>query len=224
MFLLILAVLFILFCIECVLTEVENFGWATATLLVSFGFFALGGHYHWFGLPSLFDFVRDHGIWTLAYVCAYLLVGVGWSFAKWFSFLMGFRDTFRAQKEKFLAYKGLPVTTALTAELQAEFIKAFGSENRFGRPRHYDDNGNPVEYKGWNPETYEYRGNSLSARPRAAKNKSRITAWAAFWPFSFVGTLLNDPIRRLFNFLFEQFKALYQHMSDWVFRKDVELQ
>ena len=218
-----IVVLLGLFVLECVLAEVEHFGWATVTLVATFVALGVGGHFHWFGLPSLLDFVRDHGIWCLAYVGAYVVAGIVWSFVKWFSFLMGFRDTFRAQREKFLTWKGLPVTTPLTEELQTEFIKSFGTENRYGRARHYDESGNPIEYKGWNPETYEYRGNSLNARPRATKNKSRITAWAAFWPFSFLGTLLNDPVRRLFNFLFDWFKSLYQKMSDRVFAKDVEL-
>lgn len=222
MILLFLAVLFVLFCIECILLETENFGWATASLIAcGIAWVVLG---RWFHVYSLTDFLHDHGVWSLVYVGVYVVLGVAWSFAKWFSFLMGFRDAFRAEKEKFLTFKGLPTTTALSGELQEEFIKAFGSETRYGSRRHYDNSGNPIEYKGWVPGKYEYQGNSLNARPRASKNKSRITAWSAFWPFSFVGTLLNDPVRRLFNFLFNQFKALYQKMSDWVFRKDVELQ
>lgn len=204
MILLFLAVLFVLFVVETVLTETENFSWATVTLLMSFGFFAVGGHYHWFGLPSLFDFVKDHGIWTLAYVCAYLLVGVGWSFAKWFSYLMSFRDTFREQKDAFIKSRGLNPEIGVPPNLQDEFRK-FVSDN-----------------VGWtNPHRSQL---ALLERPRATKNKARITAWASFWPFSFVGTLLNDPVRRLVNFLFNQFKALYQRMSDWIFRKDMELQ
>jgi hypothetical protein len=60
-------------------------------------------------------------------------------------------------------------------------------------------------------------------RPRAAKNKRRITAWMAYWPCSAIGTLLNDPVRKFFNWAFGQFKDLCQKLADHVFRADVEL-
>ncbi len=66
-----------------------------------------------------------------------------------------------------------------------------------------------------------YRGNSLRQKPMAASNKAKITAWMIFWPFSMVGTVLNDPVKRIFTFLFGRFKHLYQKMSDGVF-KDVD--
>ena len=202
----IFAVLFVLFVAECIFTEVEHFGWATVTLLGSLVAFAVCGHYHVFGLPSLVEFVREHGLWALAYVGAYVLVGVVWSFVKWFSYLMSFRDAFRVQKEAFFKFRGLGglmVTAPVPEEHKAAF-EEFLRNNARTSGQHY--------------------GQLLSMeRPRASKNKARITAWASFWPFSFVGTLLNDPVRRLFNFLFNHFKALYQKMSDWVFRKDMEL-
>jgi len=203
---LLLIVLFSLFVLECIFTEVENFGWATVVLLGSLVAFGVLGHFHAFGLPSLLEFVKDHGVFTLVYVGAYVVVGIVWSFVKWFSYLMSFRDAFRQQKEAFFKSKGmggLLSTAPVPTELQAEF-KEFVQHNA-----------------RW---TSEHRNQLFDMeRPRASKNKARITAWASFWPFSFVGTLLNDPVRRLFNLLFNWFKALYQQMSDWVFRKDSEL-
>jgi len=205
MLLLILAVLLVVFVVETILTETENFGWATVTLVAT-GIASVLLHRWWPDVPSVLDFVRAHGVWTLAYVFGYLVVGIAWSFAKWFSYLMSFRDAFRTQKEAFFKAKGLSglvVTAPIPEEHQAAF-KEFVRDNA-----------------RW---TNEHRAQLYDMeRPRASKNKSRITAWACYWPFSFVGTLLNDPVRRLFNFLFNWFKALYQQMSDWVFRNDGEL-
>ncbi len=201
--LLVFAVLFALFVLECIFTEVENFGWATVTLIATLVGWAVLGHLHLFGLPSLLEFVKDHGLWTLVYVAAYVVVGVAWSFAKWFSYLMSFRDAFREQKEAFCKKNSLDPQSPVPEEKLPAF-DTYLSQN-----------------VGWSAA---HRGQLLSReRPRASRNKGRITAWASFWPFSVVGTVLNDPIRRLFNFLFNQFKALYQKMADWVFRKDVEL-
>jgi hypothetical protein len=200
MFVLILAVLFVLFVLECIFTEVEHFGWATVTMLLTLVGSVVCGHY--WHTYSILDFVRDHGLWTLAYAGAYVVVGVGWSFVKWFSYLMSFRDAFREQKEAFCKERSLDPK----APIPEDKMVAFDEHLR----RVYWSNSHKAQLLS-------------RERPRAARNKARITAWSAFWPFSVVGTVLNDPVRRLFNFLFNQFKALYQKMSDWVFRKDLEL-
>lgn len=205
MILLILVVLFALFVLECILTETENFGWATVTLIVT-GVGSVLLHRLWPGVPSVLDFILAHGVFTLAYVGAYVVIGIVWSFVKWFSYLMSFRDAFRTQKEAFFKEKGLSglvITAPIPQEHQAAFKEFVRNNAR------------------WNSE---HRSQLFDMeRPRASKNKARITAWASFWPFSFVGTLLNDPVRRLFNLLFNWFKALYQQMSDWVLRNDSEL-
>jgi hypothetical protein len=198
----ILIVLGIFFVIECVLMEVEHWGWATFTLLASFGL-SLVAHHFWPDVPSVLSWVAANGVFTLVYVLAYLAVGVGWSFIKWFSYLMGFRDSFREQKEAFCTKNGLDPKQPIPEDRLAQFDQHLSSNVSWGE---------------------RHRGQLLSReRPRAAKSKARITAWMAFWPFSVVGTVLNDPVRRLFNFLFTNFKALYQKMADHVFRKDVEL-
>lgn len=202
MLLVVLIVLGLFFVIETVLMEVEHWGWATFTLLATFGASLLA--HHFWGTFSVVDWVIANGVFTLVYVLAYLAIGVGWSFVKWFSYLMGFRDTFREQKEAFCTKRGLDPKAPITDEkVLSDFDQHLSSNVSWGE---------------------KHRGQLLSReRPRAAKSKARITAWMAFWPFSVVGTVLNDPVRRLFNFLFTNFKALYQKMADHVFRKDVEL-
>lgn len=202
MLLVVLIVLGIFFVIETVLMEVEHWGWATFTLLATF-VGSLVCHHFW-GTFSIVDWVVANGVFTLVYVGAYLAVGVGWSFVKWFSYLMGFRDAFREQKEAFCLKRGLDPKAPITDEAVLKDLDSHLSSNVDWGQRH--------------------RHQLLSReRPRAVKSKARITAWMAFWPFSMVGTVLNDPVRRLFNFLYSQFKALYQKMADFVFRKDVEL-
>src|SRR5258706_4888809 len=122
MILLILAVLFIFFVVETILTETENFGWATVTLIAT-GVGSVLLHRLWPDVPSALDFVRDHGVFTLVYVGIYLVIGIAWSFAKWFSYLMSFRDAFRTQKEAFLKLKGLNTIGVVPDELRDEFKK-----------------------------------------------------------------------------------------------------
>lgn len=50
--------------------------------------------------------------------------------------------------------------------------------------------------------------------PVAADNKSRILIWMGLWPFSFFWTMLNDPLRRFFNGLYNIIGGYYQKISD----------
>ena len=58
-------------------------------------------------------------------------------------------------------------------------------------------------------------------RPRAVKTRHALYR-GDLWPCSFLGTLLNDPVRRLFNFIFINL-GCHQKMADAVFRHDIEL-
>jgi hypothetical protein len=189
----VIVALIIIFVVEAVLTEVEAFGWATVTLVTT------GAAVHFLHVVNLFDLVRTHVVETILFTLGYLGVGVAWSFIKWFSFLIGFRDTYRQRKESF--FNSLE---AVKADLNPESKinqEVFHNSIKFDR----------------------FRDNELNQKPMAIRNKGRIMAWMSFWPFSMAGTIINDPIRRLFNFLFNQFKALYQKMSDKVFASHPEL-
>lgn len=53
--------------------------------------------------------------------------------------------------------------------------------------------------------------------PRAARHKAQIMLWIAYWPFSMVWTLLNDPITRAVKAIYNALGGLMQRMSDRVF-------
>jgi hypothetical protein len=181
-----------------VLTENEKFGWATALLVISV---VLGQWLHVFNLVA---YASQHAVATLLYAVGYVVVGIAWSFVKWFSFLMGARDKYRDWKIRFLTGENLDPTSSIPAGKAADFKKFIQQSNGYS---YHDPVADLVNGK----------------RPRAANNKARIVSWMSLWPCSFVGTLLNDPVRRLFNYLFNAFKSLYQKMSDKVFSKDGEL-
>jgi len=98
----VLAVCFLLFVVVATLTEVEKFGWATLTMILTLVGVQL------FNVFDVWSFVTHHTVESLVYLAGYLGVGVLWSFAKWFSFLMNFRDEWREAKAKFLDGKRLP--------------------------------------------------------------------------------------------------------------------
>ena len=172
------------FILLTILVEVDRFGWATTCLLAA----VVGVQY--FHVFDLLTYVQQNALQTALYALGYLGIGVAWSFVKWFSFLMAFRDRYREHKEKF---SQIPLPAG------ADFDTAF---------RQY----------------LSHRGHyNLTKRPTAAENKNRITAWMSFWPFSLVGAFLNDPVRRLFSWIFNRFRGLYQDLADSIFKNDPEL-
>lgn len=193
--LLLLIVLCVFFVVATILMEVEHFGFATLTLVATL----IG--LQCFHLLDVLSYVVHHTVETLMYTAGYLLAGIIWSFVKWFSFLMRFRDRYRECRNTFFKDNNLQVGTPLSPEMASALNTYLARQDYYG----------------------EFRGNPLTAKPKAVKNKSRIVAWMSLWPFSVIGTLLNDPVKRLFKFLFNSFKALYQQMADRVFANDPEL-
>jgi hypothetical protein len=193
--LLLLVILCVFFVLATILTEVEHFGFATLTLIATLVGVQL------LHLADVLQFVMHHTVETLLYTVGYLVVGVAWSFIKWFSFLMRFRDKYRECRDTFLKDNNLKPGEPLADNMSLALTQYLSRQDYYG----------------------EFRGNLLTAKPRAAKNKSRIVSWMYLWPFSVIGTLLNDPVKRLFKFLFNSLKELYQKMADRVFANDPEL-
>lgn len=215
----VLAVLIVLFLVEAVLTEVEHWGWASITLIGT-----LVG-LHFLHVWSVYEFFRAYTLEGVVGVAGYIGAGLVWSFVKWFSFLMGFRDAYREEKDKFLMFKKLQADAVLTPELQEQFLKGLSNEGRHNYNYIKGPDGRDIldVSPRWYSDVMTYKGNSLNVRPRAAKNKARITSWAIFWPFSMVGTIVNDPLRRLWNLIWGWVKGLYQKMADKMLAAHPEL-
>lgn len=99
----------------------------------------------------------------IPFICCYLIIGVLWSFAKWFLFLVKKRYALEGKKLK------------------------------------------------------EYSRYDI---PLVKDNKDKIILWMVYWPWSAIWTIINDPVRRFFDFVYMRISGLYQKISDRIF-KDV---
>lgn len=54
--------------------------------------------------------------------------------------------------------------------------------------------------------------------PQVRTHKDDIVRWMTFWPFSFIWTMIDDPITRSFRFMFNSIKGLLQDISDQRFK------
>ena len=62
--------------------------------------------------------------------------------------------------------------------------------------------------------------------PQVKEHKSDILMWMTYWPFSGLWTLINDPVRRIFQWIFVGIKSSLQKISDRMFKTalaDMEL-
>jgi len=107
-------------------------------------------------------FFRSFGfLGILKFIGLYLIIGIVWSFIKWYLFLL-------KRKEK-------------------------------------------------------YAENPWQGIPTAKEYRKDIVVWMSYWPWSMTWTLLNDPIKRFFNFVYLKFSTLYQKLSDRIFKDIIEL-
>jgi hypothetical protein len=207
-----------LFITEIFLVQFEKFGWTTFSLIATA---VAVYHFKLFGIPT---FIVSHPSLCLGFIAAYIVIGIIWSFIKWYSYLLSFKEKFVDKKDKLLSTKKALV------EAQSNWIQ----------DNHIEFNNQPINLESLPFENYgvinekfitsnknhdkltRNYGDAVRAyngfyKPEVASHKGDIIAWMCFWPFSLIGTFINDPVRRLFNFIFNSLKGTYQKMSDSVF-------
>ena len=64
---------------------------------------------------------------------------------------------------------------------------------------------------------YEYTTVSV---PTAGENKWRIMSWMMYWPFSALWTVIDQPIKNAFNYIFIKFEGVFNKISNHMY-KDV---
>lgn len=70
---------------------------------------------------------------------------------------------------------------------------------------------------------HNYTGASRYAtRPRAKQNKSMILTWMIYWPWSFVWTMINDPVVWFFKKIYRAMINLFDRISSRAYR-DIDL-
>lgn len=146
------------------------------------------------------EFAWNNPLQSFAYVGGYFVGGMIWSIVKWYFYLLRRRD----EAKKVRVYFDANIT-----KLQQDWKGS--DEFNFVN---WMNKGNHSKYR----TQWEY--NDCSYPPIAAQHKGDILFWATYWPFSAFWTLLNDPIRRLWNAIYSVLNGMLQRISNNVF-KDV---
>jgi hypothetical protein len=176
------------FIVITALVENEEGVWATVVAIGSI----IGLNYLW-KLPIVATIKANPGH-TALLIASYFALGIGWSFAKWVLFLHKQNFKYRDFKTQFLSKKN---AKELTPELAAALMEELDSHNRY--------------------ESYPDRRISANA-PQFLEHKGKLTRWATYWPFSIIGTLLNDVVRKSWTYIINMLQGTYQRISNYIFR------
>lgn len=61
-------------------------------------------------------------------------------------------------------------------------------------------------------------GYTFVTPPKAAENKGTIISWMSYWPVSVFWYVINDPVKKFFNFVYERTGKVYDRITDRVFK------
>jgi len=162
------------------LIEYEKPFSAFLVIAVTLSMFEFGAGY------DLFAWVVSNPLLTVEFIVGYIVLGIMWSIAKWFFFVLNARDRYSAKRQQWLKDLKLGET------LEQYIIRA--------RPSAYDQ-----------------------FPPSPVANRDRIILWMAYWPFSALWTLINDPLKRIWRFTFNRITAFLTWISNRAFADFHEL-
>ncbi len=171
--------------------EFDRSGSAVLMILATY-FFLWGG----VGInPAIFAW--NNPMTTFIYIGGYFLGGTVWSIVKWYFYLLRRRDEAKKVRIYFDANESALNQAWKSSDGEFTFANWMNASGRHDSSR------------------YEYRDKHYP--PMAMQHKGDILFWASYWPFSAFWTLLNDPIRRLWNAIYSVLGGFLQRISNKVF-------
>jgi hypothetical protein len=149
--------------------------------------------------PEIWVFIKANVDLTIYFSLGYVILGVVWSFIKWNEKVKNVFRTFKNIKDKFIAKHG---------------------EITEGKQREKFNSKLDYKFKNADNDLINFYGSDtfetiiLKINPVGLENKGLITSWIMYWPLSLLGTLLNNPFRRFFAYVYESVSGLYDKISD----------
>jgi hypothetical protein len=151
--------------------------------------------------------------WTivtfLMNLVGFVILGVMWSFAKWWFFILRRRDSLSSIRKSFVSRLDIKldnISASIEDPMPAEHKETF--RNYLNEEGYWK-----TEHRKYCSEDHQ----TATLIPAATDHKAKIVGWMVFWPWSALWTLLNDPLRRIFNHIFKVLKETYQKISEKVF-------
>jgi hypothetical protein len=180
------------------LLEFEKEGWATT--IFSLSLFLL----IWVNKDSVVNFLTNNPFQTIGFILTYIIAGVVWSLVKWRFYVYRIFEKLKKIKEGVIKKYGL-----LNESSHKIFISRLDAA-------HFMSGGNKINFY----DQYDLNRIVEEVMPSANDEKTKIVSWIAYWPMSLLATLLNDPFRRFFEYIYEVVSGLYDKIVQ-SYKKDL---
>lgn len=176
------------------IVSLENNKEGLATTFFSLSIALLG----WTYSSEILAFVSENIASTIYFSIAYVILGLVWSFIRWNEKVKGIFKSFSRLKEKFVEKNG-----EITKENRKDFY------NTLGGTFWYSDYSGKHRFDG----DYNIDKVVKEITPKGIDNKALIVSWISYWPLSLIGTLLNNPFRRFFEWIYESVSGFYDKIT-----------
>jgi hypothetical protein len=176
-----------------ILLEFELEGWATT--FVSLGIALLMWNYR----GEAWEMISQNPWPTVGFVVSYIIIGIVWSFIKWTTYVKRTLGRIKKVKDEFIA-EHKEINNGNRAEFNQMIEKL----------RLKDSSGYTISV--FDKTTLDDIIKKVT--PVASEKKSIITAWISYWPMSLVGTLLNNPFRHFFEWLYDNLSGYYDKITN----------
>jgi len=173
-----------------ILLEYELEGWATT--LFSVGIALLFWNYR----TEFWGVVSTNPKATIGFILSYIVLGVGWSFVKWHSYVKNIFNKIKNVKANHLLRGFKEINYTIFTDDLNNLRLTNGNDERI-RFTGCKDMQTIIDY----------------ATPKASEKKSIITSWISYWPVSFLATLLNNPFRRFFGWIYDNLSGFYDKIT-----------
>lgn len=178
--------------IMAVLLEFEKEGWATTI-------FSLGtALVLWTNRGSIFEFITQNPGNTIGFILSYVAAGIIWSFVKWRTYVKKKTGKFQELKE---AFAKKYANDGGIADNWKAWVKFLNDQLSYG--------DRDSIYEHFSPEQVVQ-----AIIPVAKAKKSLIVSWISYWPASLGATLLNNPFRRFFEWIYSLVSGIYDRITN----------
>ena len=142
---------------------------------------------------NLYSAVIYHPLTWAEWIVGWFIVGAIWGTVKWTLDVHKALGKYKEAKADFLREKKVDnLTPTLAAEFSERLSRSYG---------------------------YAFAGKGISPiPPKARDHKSDIIRWMTYWPFSMIGFLLRDFVRRIWNHIYTYLVKTYDRIAKYIYR------
>jgi hypothetical protein len=145
---------------------------------------------YFLGDTNVLGFALHHPLLLPLGAISYFAIGTCWAIAKWWLYVRDQRSGYDELRTDFCHEHRLDGT--IPERLQQAWLERL--------------------------QASASRRRRIEIRPRARQHKGNILTWMAYWPWSLGWTILNDPVRNAFRFVYHHIHDYLQEISDHAFK------